>query len=187
MLLHDDFVHKNVFVQGQSIHGSELRYTDFAFGKSFGTKGEFRAGVRAANTSYSLLLGQGVLNSEVIDSHWFMKLGYDTLDDIGFPKSGVRLVGKYLVYGNEFLSGIDYDGIVIDALAPAWTSEKSTLVVKGFLGTSFETDISKIKPSYSLGGLTRLSGYGSNEIVGRHSGLISLIGYPLFSYVFNIR
>lgn len=160
-----------------SMYSTETREYGFDAGYSLDTRGEFRVGFRQSNIKNNVILGSNSLSASVDDSRYFVRAGYDTLDSLGFPTQGIRVLGEYSIYDAKLGATRQYDGVTLDILYPFYHSDRSTLVGQGYFGYLFETDVADVTPRYSLGGLTRLSGYSPDEISGRHAGLISLIGY----------
>jgi NTE family protein len=160
-----------------SIYSTETGEYGFDAGYSLDTRGEFRIGFRQSNVKNNVILGSDSLSASVDDSRYFVRAGYDTLDSLGFPTQGIRVLGEYSIYDAKLGATRQYDGVTLDILYPFYHSDRSTLVGQGYFGYLFETDVADVTPRYSLGGLTRLSGFSPDEISGRHAGLISLIGY----------
>lgn len=160
-----------------SMYSTETREYGFDAGYSLDTRGEFRLGFRQSHIKNNVILGSNSLSATVDDSRYFARAGYDTLDSLGFPTSGIRLLGEYSIYDAKLGATRQYDGVTLDVLYPFYHRGRTTLVGQGYFGYLFETDVADVTPRYSLGGFTRLSGYSPDEISGRHAGLISLIGY----------
>ena len=161
----------------KSIYSTETREYGFDAGYSLDTRGELRVGFRQSHIDNSLILGQDSLNASVDDSRYFARIGFDTLDALGFPTEGVRVLGEYSLYDAKLGASRQYDGVTLDVLYPFYHRDRTTLVAQGYFGYLFETAVTDVTPRYSLGGFTRLSGYSPDEISGRHAGLISVIGY----------
>ncbi len=161
----------------KSIYSTETREYGFDAGYSLDTRGEVRVGFRQSHIDNSLILGQDSLNASVDDSRYFARAGFDSLDALGFPTEGVRVLGEYSLYDAKLGASRQYDGVTLDILYPFYHRDRTTLVAQGYFGYLFETAVTDVTPRYSLGGFTRLSGYSPDEISGRHAGLISVIGY----------
>lgn len=160
-----------------SIYSTETREYGFDAGYSLDTRGEFRIGFRQSNVKNNVILGSNSLSASIDDSRYFVRAGYDTLDSLGFPTQGIRLLSEYSIYDAKLGATRQYDGITLDFLYPFYHSGRSTLVGQGYFGYLFETGVADVTPRYSLGGFTRLSGYSPDEISGRHAGLVSIVGY----------
>ena len=117
------------------------------------------------------------MSAKVDDSRYFARAGFDTLDSLGFPTQGVRVLGEYSIYDATLGATRHHDGVTLDILYPLYHNTGTTVLGQGYLGYLFETAVADVTPRYSLGGFTRLSGYSPNEISGRHAGLVSLMGY----------
>ena len=160
-----------------SSYATETREFGFDAGYSLDTRGEFRIGFRQAKIKNNKLLGAESLSAKVDDSRYFARAGFDTLDSLGFPTQGVRVLGEYSIYDATLGATRQYDGVTLDILYPLYHNTGTTVLGQGYLGYLFETAVADVTPRYSLGGFTRLSGYSPNEISGRHAGLLSLMGY----------
>ncbi len=160
-----------------SSYATETREFGFDAGYSLDTRGEFRIGFRQAKIKNNKLLGAESLSAKVDDSRYFARAGFDTLDSLGFPTQGVRVLGEYSIYDATLGATRQYDGVTLDVLYPLYHDTGTTVLGQGYLGYLFETAVADVTPRYSLGGFTRLSGYSPNEISGRHAGLLSLMGY----------
>ena len=160
-----------------SSYATETREFGFDAGYSLDTRGEFRIGFRQAKIKIINYLGAESLSAKVDDSRYFARAGFDTLDSLGFPTQGVRVLGEYSIYDATLGATRHYDGVTLDILYPLYHNTGTTLLGQGYLGYLFETAVADVTPRYSLGGFTRLSGYSPNEISGRHAGLVSLMGY----------
>ena len=160
-----------------SSYATETREFGFDAGYSLDTRGEFRIGFRQAKLKNYKLLGAESLSAQVDDSRYFARAGFDTLDSLGFPTQGARILGEYSIYDATLGATRQYDGVTLDILYPLYHHTGTTVLGQGYLGYLFETAVADVTPRYSLGGFTRLSGYSPNEISGRHAGLLSLMGY----------
>ncbi|MDC1319544.1 patatin-like phospholipase family protein [Litorivicinus sp.] len=160
-----------------SMYSTETREYGLDAGYTLDTRGEFRAGFRQSRVANKLILGASSLGAEIDDSRYFVRAGYDTLDSLGFPTKGVRLLGEYSIHDSTLGATKQYDDLTLDMLYPFYHSNRTTLVAQGYFGYLFETSVTDVTPRYSLGGFTRLSGYSPDEISGRHASLISVIGY----------
>ena len=160
-----------------STYATEIREFGFDAGYSLDTRGEFRIGFRQAKIKNNKLLGAESLSAKVDDSRYFARAGFDTLDSLGFPTQGVRVLGEYSIYDAALGATRHYDGVTLDILYPLYHNTGTTVLGQGYLGYLFETAVTDVTPRYSLGGFTRLSGYSPNEISGRHAGLVSLMAY----------
>lgn len=168
-----------LYEQGQiaSLYSTQRYELGFDLGYALDTRGEFRAGFRQTRTDNTLMLGANTLSSAVDDSRYFVRAGYDSLDALGFPTEGVRLLSELSVYDPNLGASRRYQGVTLDALYPFYHSGRNTLVAQGYFGYLFDSTLNDLTPTYRLGGFTRLSGYSPNELSGRHAGLVSLIGY----------
>ncbi|AEY02818.1 patatin family outer membrane protein [Oceanimonas sp. GK1] len=108
----------------------------------------------------------------------YLRLTHDTLNNVFFPTHGEaaaltlgyyrnRLEGQG---SNENVAGLDYE---LDWLRP-WNADRHTLIGKLVLGGSTAEQPLPVF-ARSLGGLFNLSGYQSEQLSGRYSGLAGLL------------
>ncbi|WMC11086.1 patatin-like phospholipase family protein [Oceanimonas pelagia] len=108
----------------------------------------------------------------------YLRFTHDTLDNVFFPTRGEaaeltlgyyrnRLDGQG---SNENVAGLDYE---LDWLRP-WNAGRHTLVGKLVLGGSTAEQPLPVF-ARSLGGLFNLSGYQSEQLSGRYSGLAGVL------------
>ncbi|WP_107850770.1 patatin-like phospholipase family protein [Oceanimonas marisflavi] len=108
----------------------------------------------------------------------YLRFSHDTLDNVFFPTHGEaaeltlgyyqnRLDGQG---SNESVDGLDYE---LDWLRP-WSGGRHTLITKLVLGGSTAEQSLPVF-ARSLGGLFNLSGYQSEQLSGRYSGLAGLL------------
>lgn len=121
-----------------------------------------------------------------------IEAGYlrDSLDSIAFPLRGMRLSASYSWFEDMF--GADETGNLIRvSLDKPWTFGRNTFTFGA--RTSLSPDrVDSFTTSANLGGLTYLSGYGENELIGlnmlfgrlvyyrRFGAEVSLLDMPLF-------
>ncbi len=161
----------------RATYSTEALEYGFDAGYSLDTRGEFRVGFRQTDIKNNKILGADSLIATIDDSRYFARSGFDTLDYLGFPTEGIRVLGEYSIYDSKLGATRQHDGITLDILYPFYNNNGVTLVGHGYFGYLFENAVKDVTPRYSLGGFTRLSGYSPDEISGRHAGLLSFIGY----------
>jgi NTE family protein len=149
----------------------------FDVGRQFGNWGEFRFGIRRERGDVGVRIGDPSLGSASYNrGSLYSSFAYSTLDNYSFPLGGSD-ANIIWMYNLEQL-GSD---IAVQGLAAHWmtakTWGKNTLVPAIRIQTTLDNDESPIQDSFSLGGFLNLSGYSANEISGRHTGVVSLLGY----------
>ena len=100
----------------------------------------------------------------------------DTLDDPAFPRHGLFLDAKI----NEPLESLGADATAtaysLDIYKPIEVGAGAVLVGLSANGLSNDGTV-PFQETFSLGGITRLSGYQPDELFGRHTGLASVVYY----------
>lgn len=147
-------------------------------GHAFGRLSEIRLGYELGYSSPNVVFGEQVSLSELdftisqLTAEYFQ----DTLDHPAFPSDGLFLDAK-VSYPLEALGA--------DATATAWSFDlyKPLKLGQGALllgltagGISNDNTVF-LQEIYSLGGITRLSGYQPDELSGTHMGLASAVYY----------
>ncbi|MCC4264055.1 patatin-like phospholipase family protein [Oceanimonas baumannii] len=115
---------------------------------------------------------------DVFSTGPYLRLSHDTLDNVFFPTHGESAELTLGYYRNrlegqgeqENVSGLDYE---LDWLRP-WNAGRHTLISKLVLGGSTAEQPLPVF-ARSLGGLFNLSGYQSDQLSGRYSGLAGLL------------
>ncbi|WP_417604783.1 patatin-like phospholipase family protein [Oceanimonas baumannii] len=115
---------------------------------------------------------------DVFSTGPYLRLTHDTLDNVFFPTRGESAELTLGYYRNrlegqgeqENVSGLDYE---LDWLRP-WNAGRHTLISKLVLGGSTAEQPLPVF-ARSLGGLFNLSGYQSDQLSGRYSGLAGLL------------
>ena len=146
-------------------------------GRELGKWGEIRAGLRREHGIVKVLIGDPSEGEDPYDrGSVFVSLAYSTLDNYVFPLKGsdASLVWEY----NLKALGSD---IEVQALGFRWmtalTWGKYTFVPGISFQTTLDSDDLQVQDTFPLGGFLNLSGYSTNEIYGRHTGLARLILY----------
>jgi len=146
-------------------------------GRELGNWGEIRAGFRREHGIVKVLIGDPSAGEDPYDrSSVFVSVAYSTLDNYVFPLKGSdsSLVWEY----NIKALGSD---IEVQSLGFRWmtalTWGKFTFLPGISFQTTLDSDDLEVQDTFPLGGFLNLSGYSSNEIYGRHTGLARLIAY----------
>lgn len=147
-------------------------------GRQFGNWGELRLGLRREYGTVKVLIG----NHQTSEQGSYGRGGviasfaYSTLDNYVLPLSGSD---AYLIWTHH-LSQLGSD-IQSQTLGVKWMSaftwNKYTFTPYIDIRTTIDNDDLPVQDTFPLGGFLNLSGYSSNEIYGRHTGLACLVAY----------
>jgi NTE family protein len=150
--------------------------TELAAGIRLGTVGQFKMGVRYADSDARVTSGDPEVEQlDAADGGFFGELVLDTYRNINFPRSGVRMDARYRRVVEGLASDQSYHRLDLD-VTRAVTKGETTFLPRLALGTSFGTELATFD-KFALGGFTNLSGYEQGEIVGARYGLVSLMFY----------
>ncbi len=146
-------------------------------GRELGNWGEIRAGLRREHGVVKVLIGDPSEGEDPYDrASVFASLAYSTLDNYIFPLKGTdaSLVWQY----NIKALGSD---IEVQSLGFRWLTALTFGKFTFMPGVSFQTTLDKddaaVQDTFPLGGFLNLSGYATNELYGRHTGLARLVIY----------
>lgn len=146
-------------------------------GRQFGNWGELRTGLRRERGRVRVLIGHPYYETQMYDrASVYASLAYSKLDNYVFPLRGtdVRLVWDY----NLKALGSD---INVQTLRTHWmtafTWKRFTFLPGLDFRITLDNDNLPVQDMYPLGGFLNLSGYSTDELYGRHTGLARLIVY----------
>jgi NTE family protein len=174
------------FLIGQS-ERAQYRVHTFDYGldagRQFGNWGEVRAGVYREEGHSRLTIGDPgdpqlpFPPFQTFGSRtYFVRLSYDTLDDINFPHFGERAMlqwsGERSVVGGE----PSYDQATFDFLAAHTWRQRDTLALS-LSGGSTLNRVTDLRMEFPLGGFLDLSGLKQYSLYGPHFGIGRLIFY----------
>lgn len=161
-------------------------------GRDLNDRTRFSLSLLTARDKGSLLVGDPA-EWQPLEAHVAgIEAGYlrDSLDSIAFPLRGTRLSASYSWF--EKMLGADESGNLIRvSLDKPWTFGRNTFSF-GVRTSLMPDSVDSFTTSASLGGLTYLSGYGENELLGlnmlfgrlvyyrRFGAEVSLLDMPLF-------
>ncbi|MGV8057034.1 MAG: patatin-like phospholipase family protein [Smithellaceae bacterium] len=146
-------------------------------GRQFGNWGELRFGIRREHGNVGVNIGDPTLGSDSFNrGSLYSSFAYSTLDNYAFPLAGADANVTWMYNLKQLGSDIEVQGLGVRWMT-AKTWGKNTIVPSINIQTVLDTDDSPIQDSFSMGGFLNLSGYSFNEISGRHTGVVSLIGY----------
>lgn len=100
---------------------------------------------------------------------------HDSMDSFAFPSEGMRVDIRWEAALDELGSPDDGEYAGVDVLAAMGDGRDNLL-----LGATFESVLSGerfLAQGVALGGVTRLSGFERDELVGKHSGLLRAVYY----------
>ena len=143
-------------------------------GYDFGTIAEVRGGVEWGRLKAVLRTGQPEFPDLDVRSGAFVsRLRVDQLDDASIPKNGYFANVDYRGERESLGAESNYDLLDSSAMGAA-TFGRLTTVLRGKWGDPFGTTV-PFYDQFTLGGLFNLSGYASNQLLGRSYGLAEAI------------
>jgi NTE family protein len=146
------------------------------FGYDFGTWGEFRVGYAGGYGSGRRKVGDPIFpNVDWNEGGITASFAVDQLDNVNLPHSGYLALFDYK--GNRTGLGAtnSYDRVLTGFLA-VQTIGRWTGVIRGEGGTGLQTNV-PFYDEFSLGGLFRLSGRPTGELIGNNYALGSFLLY----------
>lgn len=163
-----------------STYRVEASYTEIAAGLRIGNAGQFRFGVRFADSDARVTSGESEVEKlDAADGGLFSELVLDTYRNINFPRSGVRFDALYRRVVEGLAADQSYHRLDM-GVARAMTKGQNTFLPRLALGSSFGTELATFD-RFALGGFANLSGYERGEIVGARYGLVSFMFYRALS------
>jgi NTE family protein len=174
------------FLIGQS-ERAQYRVDTFEYGldagKQFGNWGEIRAGVYREEGRSRLTIGDPAdtqLPFPPFQSFgsrtYFVRLSYDTLDDINFPHFGERAMLQWSGARNVVGGQQSYNQVTFDFLAAHTWRQRDTLALS-LSGGSTLNRVTDLRMEFPLGGFLDLSGLKQYSLYGPHFGIGRLIFY----------
>ncbi len=151
----------DVYSQGSSDHiSSEMRSISSEAGLDLGIEvarsARFTATIGGKRTTFRVHRGVSRDFNSTRDGFASFEAAYDTLDDVDFPKSGVKLVGRYgVMLNNDHDRFYEIGGIIPWAITKKWT-----LVASGVAGKSRRNEY------YTKGGIFSLTGAPYDRYIG---------------------
>jgi len=179
-LPHAQFGARNVAVLDGQRRVAEYRVRSFDygldFGREFGNWGEIRTGMRREEGSSRVRIGEPTPTTDFDARSYFLRLSYDELDDINFPRHG-QLVS--LEWRGE-RTGLGSDEPA-DQLAFNWLAAKSygrhTAVFWTSFGTTLDDESVSVRTLFPLGGFLNLSGLKAASLNGPNFGIARTLFY----------
>ncbi|MGH8296135.1 MAG: patatin-like phospholipase family protein, partial [Steroidobacteraceae bacterium] len=174
------------FLIGQS-ERAQYRVHTFDYGldagKQFGNWGEIRAGVYREEGHSRLTIGDPSDPKLPFPAYqafgsrtYFVRLSYDTLDDINFPHFGERGMLQWSGERNVVGGEPSLNQVTLDFLAAHTWRERDTLSLS-FSGGSDLERATDLRLEFPLGGFLNLSGLKQYSLYGPHFGIGRLMFY----------
>ncbi len=148
-----------------------------AVGRELGKWGEIRAGVSREQGTVQVLVGDHSVGEDPYGrASVFASAAYSTVDNYVFPLKGTNAS----VVWNYNLRALGSD-IEVQSLGLEWTAaltwSKFTFLPAISVRTTLDSDDLEVQDTFPLGGFLKLSGYSTDELYGRHTGLARLVIY----------
>jgi NTE family protein len=152
-------------------------------GYQFGNWGEIRVGAQREQGHYVLSIGDPSDSNLPVQSftpyklnEYFVRLSYDRLDDINFPRSGQQVVLQYSAYRNA--SGIVQTADqVTGSYIGAYSFGRDTLSFSAAGGTTLQANVTDLNLQFPLGGFLNLSGLRADSLLGPNYGIARALFY----------
>jgi NTE family protein len=136
----------------------------------FRQRGEMRIGWRHADGEFSYAKGFPFADESFHDGYVFSRLGWDTYDDLAFPREGIRGFAEHQFHRRRFAAEADYDQTDF-SLGIARTVFRTSVVAE--VAASITGEEAGLEALVPLGGFLSLSGlppdslWGSQRAIGR--------------------
>ena len=145
-------------------------------GRELGRVGEFRVGVFRGLGEARVKVGDPSLpNIDFNSGGAFARLRFDSVDNIRFPKRGLRSDLTWTMSRPGFGADFHFDTIEGEA-TQTWSRGKNSLQLGLSYATTLESD-GAVQDFFPMGGFLRLSGLERGEIAGPHAALAKLVYY----------
>jgi NTE family protein len=147
------------------------------FGREFGNWGEVRTGYTVDRGKSHVRVGDPDLPVREFDSRgYFVRLSYDRLDDVNFPRHGQSATLEWdgqraSLGGDTHADRAEFNWIV------ARTFGRQTAVWWTSLGSALNQPSPDLRTYFQLGGFLNLSGAKTDSLLGPHFGITRLLLY----------
>ena len=153
------------------------------FGRQFGNWGEIRVGALREQGHYVLSIGDPTDPDLPVQSfapynlhEYFVRLTYDRLDDINFPRRGQQAVLQYSAYRNA--SGIvQAADQVTGSYIGAYSFGRDTFAFSAAGGTTLQANVTDLNLQFPLGGFLNLSGLRADSLLAPNYGIARALFY----------
>lgn len=176
-----DFYDENIQDEVLSEYRRDIFWSNLAVGRLiWDGAGEFRVGIAHEQGDLDFkggldLEALGVDTSDFEDGYLFAQLGWDTLDDLGFPSSGQRWRLKAEQHRKDFSAEDDFSRVEADA-SFAYSWGRHTLLLEGDAEVSDSDEAGFVDIPF-IGGFLELSGLPPRSRFGRHRVLVRSVYY----------
>jgi len=167
----------NIF-EGSDITGQsrvQQLVAQLSVGRVFGNSGEFRVGILRGSGTERSNIGSDIGSSDFDIGGVMVSAGYDTFDNIYFPKNGARASLEWTGHRQSLGSSINVDFLIGRVAAVRTWGSHSVLAAFDFQ-TQLD-DVTGAQNLLSTGGLFRLSGFQRDELSGRHTAVGRVLYY----------
>lgn len=170
----------NVFEGEERVTEAQLREAtlELAVGRELLTWAEYRFGVRAAEGSFEVRVGDPTYISEETfrRGEFFGRFGVDTLDSMAFPRQGSLASVELRASRQEPLAAeADFDQILVEGVhAKTWGRHTVLTTLRYDATINGEAADSRL---FRMGGFLDLSGINRNELSGQHAARIGASYY----------
>jgi NTE family protein len=143
---------------------------ELAAGRTFGTWGEFRVGLRRYTGDADVRSGEDALEGFDFESgEAYTRFFVDKLDSVNFPRSGYGARVEWTASRTELGADEAFDQVELGSLlAHSWGRHTGIVALRV---SSTVNDTAPVQNLFRLGGFLRLSGLDANELTGQHAGL----------------
>jgi NTE family protein len=162
---------------------AEVRQRTFSygldFGREFGNWGEIRTGYMVDRGKSHVRIGDPNLALPVgeFDSRgYFVRMSYDRLDDVNFPRHGQSATLEWDGARSGFGGDTRADRAQLNWIL-ARTFGRQTAVWWTSLGTALNEPSPDLRQRFQLGGFLNLSGAKADSLIGPHYGITRLLLY----------
>lgn len=171
--INDYNVYGNILIQ----HRANAVRVGLDVGRQLDNWGQIRLGLRREQGTVKVLIGPPSDNPEVYDrASVVASLAYNKLDNYVFPLRGTDINVNYDYNLTRLGSDINVQTLGFHWMT-ALTWQRFTFLPGLDFRITLDNDDLPVQDTYPLGGFLNLSGYSTDELYGRHTGLARLIVY----------
>ena len=167
----------------ESRHWGEYKTTEFSIKPELGFRlghfGEIRAGLDYGHLDARDRSGLSLIEFNGTGGGYTARLAFDMYDLAILPRRGYEALVQISQKRPEFGSGLDYTKLNA-GLSGAQTFHRHTIYAALEGGTGMKTDLHEFA-LFTLGGLSRLSGYAKDQFRGAVYGLAKIAWYHRFA------
>ena len=153
------------------------------FGHQFGNWGEIRIGAQPEQGHYVLAIGDPADPNLPVQNfspyklnEYFVRLTYDRLNDINFPRSGQQAVVQYSAYRNASGNVQTADQVTASYIG-AYSFGRDTLSFSAAGGTTLQANVTDLNLQFPLGGFLNLSARRADSLLGPNYGIARALFY----------